>query len=388
MHGNSGTSSQEIQAFNIVNNDFNKMEGSGTYGSARGYGPNVTLATDGSAFYYGRLQVDPLDVTHNLRVFPEAIYAATGDVAFGNGKFYDAHTGELLGSLGFNTTVYGLNPVYKDFWAYDQSQNKLRHFSPIPDGLPDLTPPSVPAGLAASAISSSQIDLSWNASIDDVGVTDYKIYRDGVQVGTPTGTSFSDTGLSASTLYSYTVVACDAASNCSNQSSPASVTTQAANASSNVALASAGGVASASSTINSNYPVSALIDNLRSGAGLTSGAWNGWNDGTKSVYPDWVQIDFNGSKTIDHVVVYTVQDNYSSSAEPSDTTTFSLYGVVDFTVQGWNGSAWVTLGTVTGNNLVKRTVNFAAYTTDRIRINVTGCAGELLAADRGRGMGR
>ncbi len=88
-------------------------------------------------------------------------------------------------------------------------------------------------------------------------------------------------------------------------------------------------------------------------------------------FPDWVQINFSGSKTIDHVVVYTVQDNYTSPIEPTDVLTFTKYGVVDFTVQGWNGSAWVTLGTVTGNNLVKRTVNFAAYTTDRIRINIT-----------------
>src|SRR5437667_6954672 len=50
---------------------------------------------------------------------------------------------------------------------------------------------------------------------------------------------------------------------------------------------------------------------------------------------------------------------------------FSLYGLVDFTVQGWNGTAWITLGTVSGNNLVKRTVVFSPYTTDRIRINVT-----------------
>jgi hypothetical protein len=50
-------------------------------------------------------------------------------------------------------------------------------------------------------------------------------------------------------------------------------------------------------------------------------------------------------------------------------------GIVDFTVQGWNGSAWVTLGTVTGNNLVKRTVNFTATATTRIRINVTNAKG-------------
>jgi hypothetical protein len=61
--------------------------------------------------------------------------------------------------------------------------------------------------------------------------------------------------------------------------------------------------------------------------------------------------------------------------DPSNTMTFSLYGITDFQVQGWNGAAWVTLGTVAGNNLVKRQVNFTATTTDRIRINSTGGLG-------------
>jgi hypothetical protein len=137
----------------------------------------------------------------------------------------------------------------------------------------------------------------------------------------------------------------------------------------NVALASNGGVASASSTYSTDFPVSAIINNVRTGANW--GVSGGWNDATGNAWPDWVQINFNGSKTIDHVVVYTLQDNYANPVEPTDTMTFSLYGITAFTVQGWNGSAWVTLGSVSGNNLVKRTVNFAAYTTDRIRINVT-----------------
>jgi hypothetical protein len=142
-----------------------------------------------------------------------------------------------------------------------------------------------------------------------------------------------------------------------------------ASASTNVALASSGAVASASSTYSGNYPVSAIINNVRTGTNW--GVSGGWNDNTGNVYPDWVQINFSGSKTIDHVVVYTVQDNYANPVEPTDTMTFSLYGITAFTVQGWNGSSWVTLGSVRGNNLVKRTVNFSAYTTDRIRINVT-----------------
>lgn len=82
----------------------------------------------------------------------------------------------------------------------------------------DSTAPSVPTGLIANAVSSSEIDLSWNASTDNVGVAGYKIYS-GAYVNTATGTSFSDIGLNASTNYCYTVSAYDAAGNESAQSS-------------------------------------------------------------------------------------------------------------------------------------------------------------------------
>jgi hypothetical protein len=139
--------------------------------------------------------------------------------------------------------------------------------------------------------------------------------------------------------------------------------------SSNVALASAGAVATASSSYGAAYPVSAVNNNERAGSGWGNGG--GWNDASADQYPDWVQIQFSGSKTVDRVVVYTVQDNYGNPTEPTDTQTFSLYGVTAFEVQGWNGSSWVVLASVSGNNLVKRTVSFAAYTTDRMRVNVT-----------------
>src|SRR5579862_7270649 len=92
----------------------------------------------------------------------------------------------------------------------------------------DTTPPSVPTGLAAVAASSSQINLNWTASTDNVGVTGYKVFRGGVQIGTSTTNAYSDTGLTASTSYTYTVSAYDAAGNTSAQSSGASATTLAA----------------------------------------------------------------------------------------------------------------------------------------------------------------
>src|SRR5260370_18580703 len=93
---------------------------------------------------------------------------------------------------------------------------------------PDTVAPTVPTGLTATAISSSQINLSWTASTDNVGVTGYNILRGGVKIATAPGTSYQDAGLSASTSYSYNVSAFDAACNTSAQSTGASATTQAA----------------------------------------------------------------------------------------------------------------------------------------------------------------
>lgn len=98
-------------------------------------------------------------------------------------------------------------------------------------GPPDTQAPTIPSGLSATAQSSSAINLSWSASTDNVGVTGYTIYRGGVQVGTSATTNYSDIGLSASTQYTYTVDAFDAAGNHSAQSTSASATTQAPSAS-------------------------------------------------------------------------------------------------------------------------------------------------------------
>ena len=88
------------------------------------------------------------------------------------------------------------------------------------------TPPSTPSGLSATPVSSSQINLSWNASIDNLGVSGYQVFRNGTQIGTTAALSLSDTGLAASTTYTYIVAAFDAAGNVSAPSAPVSATTQ------------------------------------------------------------------------------------------------------------------------------------------------------------------
>jgi chitinase len=93
----------------------------------------------------------------------------------------------------------------------------------------DTTPPSVPAGLTSTAQTSTSISLSWTASTDNAGgsgVAGYDVYRDGALVGSPTGTSFTNSGLNASTNYAFRVRARDNAGNASAQGTAISVRTR------------------------------------------------------------------------------------------------------------------------------------------------------------------
>jgi chitodextrinase len=98
----------------------------------------------------------------------------------------------------------------------------------------DTQPPTAPGTPVLTVISSSQINLTWSAATDNVGVAGYLVERCAgagcssfAQVGTPTTTSFNDTGLTASTSYSYRVRATDAANNLGPYSAVASAPTQA-----------------------------------------------------------------------------------------------------------------------------------------------------------------
>lgn len=98
---------------------------------------------------------------------------------------------------------------------------------PVPTPVPvtDTTPPTVPTGLSASVVSTTQINISWTASTDNVGVVSYKVFQNGTQVADISGTTYSSMGLTPSTSYSYAVLAYDTAGNDSAQSSSVSATT-------------------------------------------------------------------------------------------------------------------------------------------------------------------
>lgn len=89
----------------------------------------------------------------------------------------------------------------------------------------DTEAPTTPTDLVATAVATTQINLVWTAATDTYGVEGYQVFRDGTQVATTTLTSYSDTGLTANTTYSYTIIAFDAAFNFSSSSDAVATTT-------------------------------------------------------------------------------------------------------------------------------------------------------------------
>jgi len=144
----------------------------------------------------------------------------------------------------------------------------------------------------------------------------------------------------------------------------------------NVAAAAAGATASASSTYpNGNFPESSTIDGDRTGNGWGMGT-GGWNDGTLDAWPDSLEVDFNGSKTIDEIRVYTLQANWTTAGEPDLTTSASGEGILNFDVQTWNNttSAWETIpnGSVMDNDKAMRVFTLLTpITTTKIQVVVT-----------------
>jgi bacillolysin len=92
-------------------------------------------------------------------------------------------------------------------------------------GSTDTTAPTAPASLAASGTTSTTTNLSWSASTDNVAVTGYNVYQGTTLKATVTGTTYAVTGLTASTAYTFSVKAKDAAGNLSATSNVVNVST-------------------------------------------------------------------------------------------------------------------------------------------------------------------
>jgi outer membrane protein assembly factor BamB len=154
-----------------------------------------------------------------------------------------AHTGAIATST--NALQIGGDTIYSQYFAglidevrvynvaLTAAQIQSDMTTPVGSSS-DTTPPTQPGTLSANAVSASEVDLSWGASTDNVGVTGYRIERcqgsgctNFAQIGTTTGTgtTYKDTTVSAPNSYSYRVRATDAAGNLSTYSNVATAAT-------------------------------------------------------------------------------------------------------------------------------------------------------------------
>ena len=90
----------------------------------------------------------------------------------------------------------------------------------------DTQPPTAPQNLASVSVSQTSVSLKWTASTDNKGVSAYLIYKNSVNIGTTTGTTYSVSGLTAATTYSFYIKAKDTSGNLSQSSNVLTVTTQ------------------------------------------------------------------------------------------------------------------------------------------------------------------
>ncbi|MBU1102666.1 fibronectin type III domain-containing protein [Patescibacteria group bacterium] len=182
--------------------------------------PTVSAFTIPSTATSLTVSISSFAATDNVGVSGYMITeTATAPSASATGWSASAPTSYTFASAG-SKTLYA--------WTKDAAGNvSTSRSASVTVTLPDNQAPSIPTSLSATAVSSSQINLSWTASTDNVGISGYRIYRSGTQIATSATNSYSNSGLSASTAYTYTVAAYDAAGNVSAQSTAASATTQA-----------------------------------------------------------------------------------------------------------------------------------------------------------------
>ena len=184
----------------------------------------------------------------------------------------------------------------------------------------DTQAPTAPGAIVFDAVLARRINLSWDAATDDVGVSGYRIARDGAEIGKSAIPYFSDSGLTPETEYCYTVTALDAAGNRSAATDAACATTMASADTTPPSIPS-GLVATATSTNQIDLTWTAATDNESVSGYL--------------IYRDDVEIGTSASTVFNDtglnpntrycytVAAYDAAGNASSASEETCATTMS-----------------------------------------------------------------
>ncbi|MCF6351909.1 MAG: GEVED domain-containing protein [Cyclobacteriaceae bacterium] len=184
--------------------------------------PDTTAPTVPTGLATSNITQTSLTLTWNAST--DAV-GVTGYDVYQDGVLITSVTNTTLNISGLTPgTSYAYTVRSKDAAGNISAASAVHNVTTV---APDTTPPSVPTSLAASAITQTTLTLSWNASTDNIGVTGYDVYQDGALIGATASTSMNISGLSAGTIYAYTVRAKDAENNMSAASAALDVTTDA-----------------------------------------------------------------------------------------------------------------------------------------------------------------
>ena len=159
--------------------------------------------------------------------------AAGDDVAVTGYKVYrDSVLTQTLGAVTSYSDTSVTSPGHDyEVRAFDAAGNLSDPSNRVTATVPDAQKPTAPGNLQATAAGPNQVNLAWNASGDNIGVTGYRVFRNTTLIATLGAvTTYSDTGAAGSTTYAYEVRALDGAGNVSDPSNSASATTPAASA--------------------------------------------------------------------------------------------------------------------------------------------------------------
>ena len=226
-------------------------------------------------------------------------------------------------------------------------------------GNQDTQAPTAPTNLTASAVTETTLTLTWNASTDNVGVTGYDVYRNGVLITSTSTTSSAITGLTASTSYTFVVTAKDAANNTSANSNTVNVTTSDTTAPS----APSGLTASNTTQTSTDLSWTASSDNV------SVTGYNVYKDGTFLATTTATSYNATGL-TAATSYAFTVKakdaaNNISNTSNTASVTTQSSGGggnelFISEYVEGSSNNKAIEIANFTGN-----TVNLSGYSLKR-----------------------
>ncbi len=192
-----------------------------TPGGADTQAPTVPTGLVGTALSSSQINLSWKPSTDNVGVKGYYVYLNDAPLTTTTATSF-SHTGRAAGTTyRYRVSAYDAVPNHSAWTA-----TPIAVTTPA---APDTQAPSVPSELVGTAVSSSQINLSWKPSTDNVGVKGYYVYLNDAPLTTTTATSFSHTGRTPGTTYRYRVSAYDAVPNHSAWSAtPVAVTTPAA----------------------------------------------------------------------------------------------------------------------------------------------------------------